>query len=142
MGAEIFRTGRGCSASGFNLSNVEGNGTLSSTFGRYSMISVTMTLGLPSPTLRTVLWFYCRIVPPIPQGVPAGVATLYEHSFSVKAPKLWNCLPSKVVDKDDTSLSPFKSSLGTFLDKVPDMPPTGQSGVNNNSLFDWAKQNF
>ena len=39
-------------------------------------------------------------------------------------------------------LSAFKSSLGTFLDKVPDMPPTGQSGVNNNSLLDWARQNF
>ena len=74
------------------------------------------------------------IVPPVPRGVPAGVATLYEHSFAVKAPQLWNCLPSKAVDKDASSLSAFKSSLGTFLDKVPDMPPTGQSGVNNNSL--------
>ena len=82
------------------------------------------------------------IVPPVPRGVPAGVATLYEHSFAVKAPQLWNCLPSKAVDKDASSLSAFKSSLGTFLDKVPDMPPTGQSGVNNNSLLDWAKQNF
>ena len=82
------------------------------------------------------------IVPPVPRGVPAGVATLYEQSFAVKAPQLWNCLPSKAVDKDASSLSAFKSSLGTFLDKVPDMPPTGQSGVNNNSLLDWAKQNF
>ena len=82
------------------------------------------------------------IVPPVPRGVSAGVATLYEHSFAVKAPQLWNCLPSKAVDKDASSLSAFKSSLGTFLDKVPDMPPTGQSGVNNNSLLDWAKQNF
>ena len=82
------------------------------------------------------------IIPPVPRGVPAGVATLYEHSFAVKAPQLWNCLPSKAVDKDASSLSAFKSSLGTFLDKVPDMPPTGQSGVNNNSLLDWAKQNF
>ena len=38
--------------------------------------------------------------------------------------------------------SAFKISLGTFLDKVPDMPPIGQSGVNNNSLLDWARQNF
>ncbi len=82
------------------------------------------------------------IVPPVPRGVPAGVATLYEHSFAVKAPQLWNCLPSKAVDKDASSLSAFKSSLGPFLDKVPDVPPTGQSGVNNNSLLDWAKQNF
>ena len=66
------------------------------------------------------------IVPPVPRGVPAGVATLYEHSFAVKAPQLWNCLPSKAVDKDASSLSAFKSSLGTFLDKVRDMPPTGQ----------------
>ena len=43
---------------------------------------------------------------------------------------------------DATSLSAFKSSLGTFLDKVPDIPPIGQSGVNNNSLLDWARKNF
>ena len=41
-----------------------------------------------------------------------------------------------------TSLSAFKSSLGTFLDEVPDMPPTGQSGVYNNSFLDWARQKF
>ena len=33
----------------------------------------------------------------------------------------------------------YKSSLSTFLDKVPDMPPTRQSGVNNNPLLDWAR---
>ena len=82
------------------------------------------------------------IVPPIPRGVPAGVATLYENSFAVNAPKLWNCLPSKDVNKGADTLQAFKSSLGAFLDKVPDMPPTGQSGVNNNSLLDWSKQNF
>ena len=64
--------------------------------------------------------FLC-IVPPISRGVPTGVATIYEHSFAVKAPKLWKCLSSKVVDKDATSLSAFKSSLGTFLNKVPDI---------------------
>ena len=82
------------------------------------------------------------IIPPIPRGVPAGVVTLYENSFAVKAPKLWNCLPAKVVNKGALTLLAFKSSLGTFLEKVPDMPPTGQAGANNNSLLEWSKQNF
>ena len=33
-------------------------------------------------------------------------------------------------------------SLGTFLDKVPDMLPPGQSGVNNNSLLEKIKFKF
>jgi len=31
-------------------------------------------------------------VPSVPRGVPAKVISIYEQSFSVKAPKLWNCL--------------------------------------------------
>ena len=81
------------------------------------------------------------IVPPIPRNVPAKVVSIYEHSFVVKAPKLWNCLPKAI--KGLSTLSMFKASLGNFLDQIPDMPPTAScTGVNNNSILDWAKQNY
>ena len=80
-------------------------------------------------------------VPPVPRKVPSKVATLYENSFAVQAPKLWNCLPKNV--KGALTLSSFKGSLGEFLNQIPDMPPTtGYTGVNHNSILDWAKQNF
>ena len=81
------------------------------------------------------------IVPPVPRNVPSKVVTLFENSFAVQGPKLWNCLPKSV--KGALTLSTFKGSLGGFLNHIPDMPPiTGYIGVNHNSILDWAKQNF
>ena len=81
------------------------------------------------------------IVPPVPRNAPAKVVSLYENSFAVQGPKLWNCLPKNV--NGALSLSTFKGSLGEFLNQIPDMPPTtGYIGVNHNSILDWAKQNF
>jgi len=80
-------------------------------------------------------------VPPVPHNVPARVVSLYENSYAVQGPKLWNCLPKNV--KGALTLSSFKGSLGEFLNQIPDMPPTtGYTGVNHNSILDWAKQNF
>ena len=79
-------------------------------------------------------------VPHFPRNVPTRVVSLYEQSFAVKAPKLWNCLPKHV--KGASTLAAFKGSLGDFLNQIPDMPPsTGYTGVNHNSILDWAKQN-
>ena len=80
-------------------------------------------------------------VPPLPRSIPARAVTLYENSFAVRAPKLWNCLPKPV--KAAKTLDAFKSTLGSFTDQIPDLPPTnGCIGVNNNSILDWARQNF
>ena len=79
-------------------------------------------------------------VPHFPRNFPTRVVSLYEQSFAVKAPKLWNCLPKHV--KGASTLAAFKGSLGDFLNQIPDMPPsTGYTGVNHNSILDWAKQN-
>ena len=81
------------------------------------------------------------VVPSVPRHVPAKVISLYEDSFAVKAPKLWNCLPATV--KGSSTLLSFKASLGNFLNQIPDMPPTtGCTGMNTNSILDWAKQKF
>ena len=53
---------------------------------------------------------------------------LYEYSFAVKGPMLWNRLPKHV--KGALTLSAFKGSLGDFLNQIPDMPPsTGYSAI-------------
>ena len=81
-------------------------------------------------------------VPPLPRSIPARSITLFENSFAVRAPKLWNCLPKLI--KGAKTLETFKSSLGSFTDQIPDLPPVnGCIGVNNyNSILDWARQNF
>ena len=70
-------------------------GTLSSTFGRYIILNdlTNNDIGITFSNLEncTRSGSTACIVPPMPRGVPAGVATLYEHSFSVKTPKLLNC---------------------------------------------------
>jgi len=81
------------------------------------------------------------IVPPLPRNIPARSISLYENSFAVRAPKLWNCLPK--LTKSAKSLVTFKSSLGSFTDQIPDLPPVNNCpGVNSNSILDWALQNF
>ena len=79
-------------------------------------------------------------VPHFPRNFPTRVISLYEQSFAVKAPKPWNCFPKHV--KGTSTLAAFKGSLRDFLNQVPDMTSsTGYSGVNHNSILDWAKQN-
>ena len=64
--------------------------------------------------------------------------SLYDSSFAVIGPKLWNCLPSHLPAVAD--LVGFKQNLTTFLLTFPDNPPIGDYvAVNNNSLLDWSK---
>ena len=75
-------------------------------------------------------------VPPLPRSIPARAV-----SFAVRAPKLWNCLPKSV--KAAKTLDAIKSTLGSFTDQIQDLSPiNGCIGVNNNSILDWACQNF
>ena len=64
--------------------------------------------------------------------------SLYDNSFAVKGPKLWNILPRYV--KEQTTLQGFKTSLNKFLDGIIDQPPIfGYITPNNNSLLSWQK---
>ena len=76
------------------------------------------------------------IVPSIPRAAQCSVRTDYEHSFGVKAAQLWNILPKTI--KEASTITQLKISLGDFLDKTPDFPPTqGYTARNNNSLLEW-----
>ena len=63
---------------------------------------------------------------------------LFDKSFSVLGPKLWNLLPRECT-LTLHSLDKFKHQLGVFLEQFPDLPPcNGYFTSNSNSLLDWA----
>ena len=74
-------------------------------------------------------------IPRIPSTV-AKINSACDNFFTVKAAKLWNCIPSCVNTK--TSLLTFKANLDCFLLDVPDCPPVaGYTTGNSNSLLAW-----
>ena len=63
--------------------------------------------------------------------------TLFDSSFSVLGPKLWNRVPRRV--KESQTLISFKTKLDEYLKTIPDHPPVqGYVCQNNNSLIDWC----
>ena len=63
--------------------------------------------------------------------------TLFDSSFSVLGPKLWNRVPRRV--KESQTLISFKTKLDEYLKTIPDQPPVqGYVCQNNNSLIDWC----
>ena len=51
--------------------------------------------------------------------------TKREHSFQVKAARLFNCLPRELRELKDCGLEDFKVKLDIYLTKVPDEPKIG-----------------
>ena len=76
-------------------------------------------------------------VPALKKSATNKAQRMYDESFAVMGPRLWNCIPAETTRK--TKLSTFKTSLGSFLMKIPDTPPTpGYSSINNNSILSYA----
>ena len=64
--------------------------------------------------------------------------SLYDRTFAVQGPKLWNKVPQTV--KADSSFDIFKCSLSNFLALIPDNPPVaGYSCSWSNSLVDYIQ---
>ena len=62
--------------------------------------------------------------------------SLYDHSFAVTGPRLWNSIPGDMHSIADPHN--FKVKLTSYLFTIPDMPPvSGYSCPNNNSLLEW-----
>ena len=75
-------------------------------------------------------------VPSIKKISSAAHQTLFESSFSVMGPRLWNCIPAKL--RKISTLDSFKHHLTDFLLSVPDKPPIrGFTSPNSNSILDW-----
>ena len=77
------------------------------------------------------------IIPSLSRLSSLSNQTLYDNSFAVRGPKLWNTLPESV--KAAVSFDSFKISLSKFLDLIPDEPPVaGYSCSWSNSLVDYS----
>ena len=76
-------------------------------------------------------------VPSLTKGATAKAQRMFDESFAVLGPRLWNCIPAETTRI--TKLSSFKTSLGRFLDQLPDRPPTlGYPSNNDNSILSYA----
>ena len=61
------------------------------------------------------------VIPPTRRKSTAANQSLYDHSFAVMGPKLWNAMPYHLNIMQ--SLEQFKSQLTRFMLSVPDMTP-------------------
>ena len=75
-------------------------------------------------------------VPRISRSSSLRNQSLYDNSFAVIAPRVWNTLPGHLHQLAD--MQNFKNKLTDYLNSIPDNPPvSGYSCVNGNSLLDW-----
>ena len=77
------------------------------------------------------------VVPPLNRQSSRRNQTLYDNSFAVLGPRLWNTLPAKLTEI--TGKEAFKHRLTKFMFSFPDEPPVrGYSRSNGNSMLDWC----
>ena len=73
------------------------------------------------------------LVSPV-RNINSRVQTLYDNSFAVMGPQLWNRLPKDI--SLISTFSTFKIKVDKFLSSIPDKPPIqGYPYTNNNSLL-------
>ena len=76
------------------------------------------------------------VIPPMRKNAMAHYRTLFDNSFAVMGPRLWNCLPVQINMTE--AFEPFKRQLTSFVMRIPDKPPVqGYTTPNSNSLLDW-----
>ena len=72
-------------------------------------------------------------LPAFPKHASTKNRSLFETSFAVRGPTLWNLLPKDT--RSQTKLDAFKISLSHFLATLPDQPPvSGYTTTNDNSI--------
>ena len=76
------------------------------------------------------------VIPPPRKNSSAANQSLFDSSFSVQGPKLWNAMPYHLNVIQE--LEQFKDQLTKFMLSLPDMPPIrGFTPPNSNSLLCW-----
>ena len=71
-------------------------------------------------------------VPPILRCTKAKYQTLYDSSFTVLTPRLWNSLPKSI--RGEVKFEPFKAKLTAYMLAVPDQPPISGDPSGNSIL--------
>ena len=70
------------------------------------------------------------------QSENSTTASIYEASFGVIGPKLWNTLPRAI--STITTKTTFKTRLTKYLSQFPDLPPV-DGFASRNSLLDFNR---
>ena len=79
------------------------------------------------------------VIPPKKRSSSAANQNLFDQSFAVQGPVLWNTMPHQLNTIQD--LEHFKSKLTKFMLSIPDKPPIkGYSRPNNNTLLCWKNE--
>ena len=77
------------------------------------------------------------VVPPLNRQSSRRNQSLYDNSFAVLGPRLWNILPANMTEISEKEA--FKHQLTKFMLSFPDEPPVaGYSRANGNSMIDWC----
>ena len=80
-------------------------------------------------------------VPPLVKKSSLHNQSLYDSSFGVMGPKLWNSIPASLHQIGDQQQ--FKVKLTQYLNSFPDQPPvSGYCCANDNSLLDCGVNKF
>ena len=80
----------------------------------------------------------CANIPPMLKQTKAKFQSMFDSSFSVIAPRLWNTLPKRI--REEEKFEKFKSSLTRYMLSIPDEPPI-QGVRSDNSLLQLAGLN-
>ena len=77
------------------------------------------------------------VVPGLTRSARQAIQSIYDASFSVVGPRLWNCLPSNITTIEGEAT--FKVKLTEYLVGLLDEPPTaGYPRNHRNSLLDFS----
>ena len=77
------------------------------------------------------------IIPPLQSSVASKAQNIFDKSFAVKGPQMWNIVPKNV--KIIKELERFKIELNKWLLNIPDRPPVhGYVTQNNNLILEWS----
>ena len=76
------------------------------------------------------------VVPSLKRGSSVRNQSLYDSSFAVMGPRLWNIIPANIKTLDN--FLAFKERVSQFSMNFPDQPPiSGYTCSNSNSLIEW-----
>ena len=77
----------------------------------------------------------CADIPVMTKSTKAKFQSLFDSSYSVLAPRLWNSVPKHI--REEEKFETFKSKLTRYTLSIPDEPPI-QGEPSNNSLLQRA----